>query len=86
VIDFGARPLCANRIVSNWSPRSRIARLIVGTGLIIGGSLWFLPVLGWWMLPVGIAILSTDYPRIRRMRRKAILLLYRIAQAKRSTK
>jgi hypothetical protein len=54
--------------------------------LIIGGSLWFLPVLGWWMLPVGIAILSTDYPRIRRMRRKAILLLYRIAQAKRSTK
>ncbi|WP_315973247.1 MULTISPECIES: hypothetical protein [unclassified Bartonella] len=45
-------------------------RQIMGYGLIGGGMLGFLPVLGYWMIPVGLFVLSHDSPRIRRWRRK----------------
>jgi hypothetical protein len=32
--------------------------------------LWFLPVLGLWMLPVGIMVLSIDFHPLRRARRR----------------
>ena len=51
-------------------PKSRIGRTIVGLLLIIGGILGFLPVLGFWMIPLGLIILSYDSPLIRRWRRK----------------
>lgn len=37
-------------------------RLIVGLLLICGGLLGFLPILGFWMIPLGIAIASLDIP------------------------
>ena len=46
-------------------PASRIARLALGVALILGGMLWFLPVLGFWMLPLGIAVLAVDVPALR---------------------
>jgi len=51
-------------------PGGRIARMILGVAFIIGGILWFLPVLGLWMLPVGVLILSVDFHPIRRLRRR----------------
>jgi hypothetical protein len=47
--------------------------LRVGLGLlcIIGGIFSFLPILGVWMLPLGLMILSIDFPPIRRFRRVA---------------
>ena len=51
-------------------PRSRLARIGVGVALIIGGILGFLPVLGFWMIPLGVVILSQDIPAVRRFRRK----------------
>jgi len=51
-------------------PRSRIVRLIIGAALIIGGLLGFLPVLGFWMVPLGLLILSVDLPIVRRWRRR----------------
>ena len=54
-------------------PRSRPARRALGAGLIAGGSLFFLPVFGLWMLPAGLAVLSVDSARVRRLRRKAEL-------------
>jgi hypothetical protein len=47
--------------------------LRVGLGLlaVFGGFLGFLPVLGFWMLPLGLLILSIDFPPIRRFRRVA---------------
>jgi hypothetical protein len=47
--------------------------LRVGLGLlaVAGGLLGFLPVLGFWMLPLGLLILSIDFPPIRRFRRRA---------------
>lgn len=42
---------------------------MVGILCIIGGILGFLPVLGFWMIPLGLLILSVDFPWVRRWRR-----------------
>ena len=41
-------------------------RVPAGVALIGGGVLSFLPVLGIWMLPLGLALLAQDIPVIRR--------------------
>jgi hypothetical protein len=51
-------------------PRSRIARMSAGTALVFGGLLGFLPVLGFWMLPLGFLVLSHDLAVARRLRRR----------------
>jgi len=51
-------------------PASRIARIIIGCVLIAGGILGFLPILGFWMVPLGLLVLSVDLPIVRRMRRR----------------
>ncbi len=51
-------------------PRSRLIRMALGLGLIVGGLLGFLPVLGFWMIPLGLLILSVDLPIVRRWRRR----------------
>jgi hypothetical protein len=54
-------------------PKTRSARIAVGIALIIGGTLGFLPVLGFWMLPLGLIILSQDISAVRRWRRKLVV-------------
>jgi hypothetical protein len=54
-------------------PRSRIGRVVVGLILIFGGVLGFLPILGFWMLPLGFLVLSHDLPFVRRQRRRIAL-------------
>ena len=49
--------------------------MIIGVLLIIGGTLGFLPILGFWMIPLGLMILSTDIPAVRRWRRKMAVKL-----------
>jgi hypothetical protein len=34
--------------------------------LILGGLLWFLPVLGLWMLPLGLILLIAEFPVLKR--------------------
>jgi hypothetical protein len=51
-------------------PGSPRARRLLGAGLIIGGILGFLPILGFWMVPLGLLILSIDSSIIRRWRRR----------------
>ena len=51
-------------------PASRIFQILLGVALCIGGLLAFLPVLGLWMLPLGILVLSVDLPPVRRLRRQ----------------
>ncbi|MBO3760019.1 hypothetical protein [Ciceribacter sp. L1K22] len=51
-------------------PRSRIGRIVIGVLLIIGGFLGFLPILGFWMIPVGLLVLSQDLATVRRWRRR----------------
>lgn len=54
-------------------PRSRVRRIALGIGLILAGLVGFLPILGFWMIPLGLAVLSIDLPFARRLRRRAIV-------------
>ena len=51
-------------------PSSRPLRIFVGLALCLGGLLWFLPILGLWMLPLGLLMLSIDLAPVRRYRRR----------------
>jgi hypothetical protein len=51
-------------------PGTRRQRTWLGVGLCIGGVLGFLPIIGFWMLPLGILVLSVDNHPIRRLRRR----------------
>jgi purine-cytosine permease-like protein len=50
-------------------PNHPIARIVLGVVLVILGFFGFLPVLGFWMIPVGLIILSVDFSWVRRRRR-----------------
>jgi hypothetical protein len=50
-------------------PKNRIVRITIGILLIVFGLLGFLPLLGFWMIPLGLVVLSVDIPLIRRWRR-----------------
>ena len=43
-----------------------VVRFFCGLLLMAGGVLGFLPVLGFWMFPLGVALLLTDIPPARR--------------------
>lgn len=45
-------------------------RSIVGLMFIVGGVFGFLPILGFWMLPLGLVLISDDIPWLRRRRRR----------------
>ncbi|WP_423905817.1 PGPGW domain-containing protein [Candidatus Spongiihabitans sp.] len=43
-----------------------LPRQILGILLLLGGLFWFLPILGLWMIPLGLLILSIDFQWARR--------------------
>ena len=47
-------------------PGNPVIRIGLGIVLIIGGILGFLPILGFWMIPLGIAVLAVDIPFVER--------------------
>lgn len=51
-------------------PGSPAIRRVTGAALVGGGVLGFLPVLGFWMLPLGVVVLSVDSHPVRRVRRR----------------
>ena len=53
-------------------PGSPRGRMVLGIGLILGGLLGFLPIVGFWMLPLGIVVLAVDFPVIRKLKRRAV--------------
>lgn len=58
------------RPVFAWVRRNipRGLRIVVGGLLIIGGTFGFLPILGFWMIPLGIMIAAMDIRLYRRLR------------------
>ena len=54
-------------------PSASWVRVPLGILLILGGFLGFLPVLGFWMLPLGLALLSLDVVMLRRPTARAIV-------------
>ena len=59
-----------NRKLQNLSNRVKelhfSLRWLLGVSLIIGGLLWFLPILGLWMIPLGLLVLAPDFKWARR--------------------
>ncbi|MBX9450907.1 MAG: hypothetical protein KL801_03360 [Mesorhizobium sp.] len=52
-------------------PQSRLLRIVIGGLLVFLGFFGFLPVLGFWMIPVGLIILSYEFATVRRWRRRS---------------
>ena len=71
-------------MVFRWilSPRSALARIPLGLLLVFGGFLGFLPILGFWMLPLGILVLAQDVPFLRRPVLRTVYWLERRARAR----
>jgi hypothetical protein len=51
-------------------PQSVAMRRMLGGLLVAGGTLGFLPILGFWMVPLGLVVLSHDSAIVRRKRRQ----------------
>ncbi|MGA0540324.1 hypothetical protein [Neotabrizicola sp. VNH66] len=47
------------------SPAARLIRIPVAVLLILFGFLGFLPVLGFWMVPLGLLLLAIDIPALQ---------------------
>src|SRR5882724_2689909 len=47
-------------------PSSRYARIPLAILLIVGGIFSFLPVLGLWMLPLGLLLFAQDVPMLQK--------------------
>lgn len=58
-------------------PASPALRITAGILLIIAGIFGILPVLGYWMIPAGLVLLSFDFPLIRRARRRTEVFVLR---------
>jgi len=50
-------------------PRRRWLRLPIGVALVLGGLVGFLPVVGYWMIPLGLSLLAVDFPAAERANR-----------------
>src|SRR4029450_11719033 len=66
-----------DRIVWLRKPSSRWVRLPIAILLIVAGVFSFLPVLGLWMLPLGLMLLAADVPFLKRPMGLALVWLER---------
>jgi hypothetical protein len=57
------------------SPASRWVRIPLGVLFIAGGLLWFLPVVGIELLPIGLLLIAQDVPFLKKPVGRAILWL-----------
>jgi hypothetical protein len=53
-------------------PSRRWLRMLAGLLLILGGLLAVLPILGLWMLPLGLVLLAEDVPALRSLRSRLL--------------
>ncbi|MFN5996519.1 MAG: hypothetical protein ACK47C_19740 [Paracoccaceae bacterium] len=61
---------------NGWFP----VRFPLAVLLTFGGLLWFLPILGIWMLPAGLLLLAIDLPHLRGPISSAIIRTRRASQ------
>ncbi|WP_275782415.1 hypothetical protein [Pararhizobium gei] len=70
---FGIDARTHKLVIGSWRlplPQSKWLRILVGCVLIFFGCLGFLPILGFWMVPLGLLVLSHDLAMVRRWRRR----------------
>ena len=68
--DLGPRGAIRRSRILDRLPDSPLLRRILGVLFLIGGVLGFLPIVGFWMIPIGLALLGADSPRVRRLSRR----------------
>ena len=56
-------------------PKARKVRIPVGVLFLIGGLLWFLPVVGLELIPIGLLLIAQDVPFLRKPVARAMLWL-----------
>jgi len=49
-----------------------LVRAVLGLCLVVMGVFGFLPVLGFWMIPLGLALMATDIPPLQRWLKKRL--------------
>ena len=54
-------------------PKSRAVRIAIGALLILFGIVGFLPVVGFWMIPLGVFVISHEFAMARRYRRRTVV-------------
>jgi hypothetical protein len=47
-----------------------LTRSAAGAAFMVGGVFGFLPIFGFWMIPVGLLLVATDIPPLRRPMRR----------------
>jgi hypothetical protein len=59
-------PHWAGRVI-RWlrAPSGRVTRISLAIALVLGGFVGFLPILGFWMIPLGLALIAQDVPALR---------------------
>ena len=58
-------------------PANRALRMVIGIILVLVGLVGFLPIVGFWMIPLGLIVLSIDLPWARRGRRRFSVWFHR---------
>jgi len=53
-------------------PSGRWLRIPAGVLLTFGGALGFLPIVGFWMLPIGLALIADDVQLLRSLRSRIL--------------
>jgi hypothetical protein len=53
-------------------PSGRRLRIPLGILLMLGGVFGFLPIVGFWMLPIGLALLADDVRLLRSVRSRVL--------------
>jgi hypothetical protein len=59
------------------NPEAKWIRSPLGGLLVLGGLLSFLPILGIWMLPLGLLLLAQDIPLLKRPTSSAMIRIER---------
>jgi len=49
-----------------------VLRGLIGLLLVLLGFVGFLPIVGFWMIPLGLAVMATDIPPLKRWVRRRI--------------
>ena len=67
------------RAAMRWllQPSSRWARIPAGVLLVCGGLFSILPLLGLWMLPLGLLLLAEDVPPLKRACNRILEFVHR---------
>ncbi len=76
-------PRVRNFVERLMAPHLIFVRLPLAILFILGGILWFLPIVGLWMLPIGLLLLAVDLPALRPRVSAWMILLRRWLRSKR---